>query len=98
MTNTLYILESDNNRKFPYRLTIRQGDKVLLALRVQDRWPGQRGNIFCIRETNQESDFPVEEIKRFSITTIKKILKDSEREGIIEKYGKGKKSYWKKVL
>ena len=72
MTNTLYILESVNNTKFPYRLTIRQDDKVLIALRVQDRWPGQRGNIFCIRETNQELDLPVEEIERVPIISLKR--------------------------
>jgi len=72
MTNTLYILESVNNTKFPYRLTIRQDDKVLIALRVQDRCPGQRGNIFCIRETNQELDLPVEEIERVPIISLKR--------------------------
>ncbi|ODA43985.1 hypothetical protein THER_1264 [Thermodesulfovibrio sp. N1] len=72
MTKTLYILESVNNPKFPYRLTIKQGDKVLLALRVQDRWPGQRGNIFCIRETNQELDPPIEEIERVPIISLKR--------------------------
>lgn len=69
---TLFILESVNNPKFPYRLTIRQGEKILLALRVQDRWPGQKGNIFSIREENWEMEPPVEEVERVSIISLKR--------------------------
>lgn len=53
---TIFILEKVDNPKFPYRLTIRRGDKLLLALRVQDRWPGQKGNIFCLREEAAGAD------------------------------------------
>lgn len=75
MTTTLYILESVNDSKFPYRLTIRRGDKILLALRVQDRWPGQRGNIFCIREYNRDLDPPIEEIEKVPIISLKRFGK-----------------------
>lgn len=68
----LWILESVNNPKFPYRLTIRQGNKVLLALRVQDRWPGQKGNIFCIREENHRLEPPVEEIEKVPVVSIRR--------------------------
>jgi len=69
---TLYILESVNDPKFPYRLTIRQGEKMLLALRVQDRWPGQKGNIFCIREENGEWEPPVKEIERVPVIALRR--------------------------
>jgi len=72
---TLYILESVNSEKFPYRLTIRQGDKLLLALRVQDKWPGQKGNIFCIREENHELEPPVKEIERVPVISLKRFGK-----------------------
>ncbi|MBI3354603.1 MAG: ERCC4 domain-containing protein [Nitrospirae bacterium] len=72
---TLWILESVNNPKFPYRLTIRQGEKLLLALRVQDKWPGQKGNIFCIREENWELEPPVHEIERVPVISIKRLGK-----------------------
>jgi hypothetical protein len=72
---TLWILESVNNLKFPYRLTVRQGEKLLLALRVQDKWPGQKGNIFCIREENWELEPPVEEIERVPVISLKRFGK-----------------------
>jgi hypothetical protein len=75
MTATLYILETVDDLKFPYRLTIRQGDKVLLALRVQDKWPGQKGNIFCIREENRELQPPLKEIERVPIISLKRFGK-----------------------
>ncbi|MGA1846003.1 ERCC4 domain-containing protein [Deferribacter abyssi] len=75
MTTTFYILESVNNKKFPYRLTIRQGDKILLALRVQDKWPGQKGNIFCLREDNVKMEPPIEEIERVPVISLKRIGK-----------------------
>ncbi len=72
MDQTFFILESVNNPKFPYRLTIRQGEKVLLAIRVQDRWLRQKGNIFCIREDNKELDPPVEEIERVPVVSLRR--------------------------
>jgi hypothetical protein len=72
MDQTFFILASVNNPKFPYRLTIRQGEKVLLAIRVQDRWLRQKGNIFCIREDNKELEPPVEEIERVPVVSLKR--------------------------
>lgn len=73
--NALYILESVNDPKFPYRLTIRQGDKILLALRVQDRWPGQKGNIFCMREETRSWTHPDKEIERVPVISLKRVGK-----------------------
>lgn len=55
---TLWILEKVSDEKFPYRLTIIQADRTLLALRVQDKWPGQKGNIFCMREDERDWQKP----------------------------------------
>ncbi len=73
--NTVYILESVNNEKFPYRLTIMKGGDVLLALRVQDRWPGQKGNVFCIREEDSGWEPPVNEIERVPVISLKRFGK-----------------------
>lgn len=40
--------------RFPFRLSIRRGDESLLCLRVQERWPGNKGHIFCLREEGRE--------------------------------------------
>jgi len=75
MRDTFYVLEAVNNPKFPYRLTLRQGEKVLLALRVQDRWPGQKGNIFCIKESNQDLDPPTMELERVPVISLQRFGK-----------------------
>jgi len=69
---TVFHLESVDNEKFPYRLTVRQGEKLLLALRVQEKWPGQKGNIFCIREENGEWDEPVGEIEQVPVVSLRR--------------------------
>jgi len=76
MEQAFWILEHLGDKKFPYRLTIKKGDEVLLALRVQDRWPGQKGNIFCIREeTVQWETIEGEEIERVPVLSIKRFGK-----------------------
>ncbi len=67
---TVYVIKKVNNPKFPYRLTIRRGEKTLLALMVQDRWPGQKGNIFCIREEGRKLEPPEEELERVPVLAI----------------------------
>ncbi len=72
---TLFILEQVDNKKFPFRLTIRQGEKLLLALRAQDKWPGQKGNVFCLREDGWEDgawEPPDAEIERVPVVSLKR--------------------------
>ncbi len=73
---TLFILEQVDNERFPYRLTLRQGEKLLLALRVQEKWPGQKGNVFCLREDAGAADGdwqpPEGEIERVPVVSLKR--------------------------
>ncbi|MCR4431846.1 MAG: ERCC4 domain-containing protein [Tepidanaerobacteraceae bacterium] len=69
MSLLLWILESVENDKFPYRLTIQNDGKEVLCLRVQSRWPGAGSQIFCLRESEDYSD-PVEEIERVPIISL----------------------------
>ncbi len=70
MEKPFYVLERVDDPKFPYRLTIRRGEEILLAIRVQDRWPGQKGNIFCMREEGRTFKPPLEEIERVPIISM----------------------------
>ena len=72
MSNTLWILESTDDTKFPYLLTIKQDETVLLRLRVQDKWPGQKGNIFCLREGNELGQEPTKELERVPIISLRR--------------------------
>lgn len=70
MVNTYWILEATGSEKFPYRIRIKKSDQTLLLLKVQDRWPGPKGNIFCIREEDTKSSQPLEELERIPVVSI----------------------------
>lgn len=55
MASAYWTLEQIDDDKFPYRLSIVQAQKTLLALYVQEKWPGTKGQIFCIREDPSET-------------------------------------------
>ncbi|MEA1935509.1 MAG: ERCC4 domain-containing protein [Thermodesulfobacteriota bacterium] len=70
--NTLWILESIENEKFPYLLTIKQDETTLLSLRVQERWPGQKGHVFCIREEDDADRWIIEEVERVPVVSLRR--------------------------
>jgi len=74
MEKTLWIMEATGHPKFPFRIRIIRGDEILLCLRVQDRWPGPRGHIFCLREDpeGQASLYPAEEVERVPVISMKR--------------------------
>lgn len=68
----LWIVEKRTDQKFPYRLTIRQDNEDILVLLVQDRWPGQKGNIFCLREMKKNENEKLQEVERVNIISIRR--------------------------
>ncbi|MGB9714991.1 MAG: ERCC4 domain-containing protein [Thermodesulfovibrionales bacterium] len=72
MNKTLWIIESTRDEKFPFRLSIKKGDDNILCLRVQDRWPGTKGQIFCIREESRQWPEIVEEIERVPVLSLRR--------------------------
>jgi len=107
--DSFFVLEMVNHPKFPYRLTIRQGDKILLALRVQDLWPGQRGHIFCMREAGRDWPPPEAEIERVPIVSLKRlgkrlalVLNRSRRKRcdflFLKKHYKGKEGQYEQIF
>jgi hypothetical protein len=62
----VWIVQATGNPRFPVRIAIEQDGKVLFAVRAQDAWPGQRGNVFCIRDGT-----PADELDMF--TTIERV-------------------------
>lgn len=69
---TYWILERVEHPRFPYRLTIVKGSKTLLALRVGHRWPGSKGNIFCLRDEDREWPPPIEELERVPVISMRR--------------------------
>jgi hypothetical protein len=73
MSDTIWILESTKETKFPYLMTIERNGTILLRLRVQDRWPGQKGHVFCVRVPD-EIDWPAieEEVERVPVVSLRR--------------------------
>ncbi|TCW62099.1 ERCC4 domain-containing protein [Treponema sp. J25] len=46
----VWIVQKTGNPRFPIRIAIEQEGRTLFAVRAQDAWPGQKGNVFCIRD------------------------------------------------
>lgn len=46
-----WTVERTRDRRFPFRITIEQDRRTLLAVRAQNAWPGAGSQIFCLRET-----------------------------------------------
>ncbi|MGB4705087.1 MAG: ERCC4 domain-containing protein [Candidatus Saccharicenans sp.] len=71
METAFWVLEATGHSKFPYRIRIVKGEENLLCLRVQDRWPGTKGHIFCLREDPQGTLYPAQEIERVPVISLK---------------------------
>jgi len=72
MAGTEWIVEAVSDNRFPYRLSIRQGDKTLLCLRVQDLWPGAKRQIFCLREEGRDWPPPSGEVERVGLLSFRR--------------------------
>lgn len=72
MNKTLWIIESTRDEKFPLRLSIKNGDENILCLRVQDRWPGTKGQIFCMREESRQWQDIIEEVERVPVLSLRR--------------------------
>lgn len=57
-----WVVERTQDRRFPFRITIEQGGRTLLAVRAQNHWPGAGSQIFCLRETELD---PAEHLEPF---------------------------------
>ena len=66
-----WIIIKNNRGKFPFRLFILNEKEVLLSLLIQELWPGEKGNIFCLEADNK---FPkeAEVIEEVSVKSFRK--------------------------
>ncbi len=62
-----WILERTALRRFPFRISIEQGGRTVVAFRVQARWPGPGQQVFCLREDTLDPDEALEEVERVPI-------------------------------
>jgi hypothetical protein len=57
-----WVVERTRDRRFPFRITIEQEGRTILAVRAQSHWPGAGSQIFCLRETELD---PAEHLEPF---------------------------------
>lgn len=70
---TYWRLERTPDPKFPYRISLEQDGVVTLALRAKERWPGPKGNVFCLREREPPAaDEDREELERVAVTSLRR--------------------------
>ena len=70
---TLWIVERTGNERFPFRITIEQEGRVTLALRVQEAWPGARGQVFCLREPADADRSGLEPHERVPVASLRRM-------------------------
>jgi len=68
-----WIVERSPSRRFPIRLSIEQGGRLLLAVRAQSAWPGPGQQIFCIRERALDPAEPLTPVERVPIANLTRI-------------------------
>ena len=75
--DALWIVSQTGNPRFPYRVEIRRGGERVLALWVQDKWPGSGKQIFCLREGEDEGSGEFDaaelpEVERVRVTRLER--------------------------
>ena len=68
-----WIVERTASRRFPYRVSIEQGGRLVAAFRVQARWPGPGQQVFCLRERALDGAEPLEEIERVPVAHLGRV-------------------------
>lgn len=68
-----WIVERTQDRRFPFRITIEQEGRLLLAVRAQSRWPGAGSQIFCLRETELDPAEQLEPLERVPVAHLTRL-------------------------
>jgi hypothetical protein len=68
-----WVVERTQDRRFPFRITIEQGGRTLLAVRAQNHWPGAGSQIFCLRETELDPAEALEPFERVPVAHLTRL-------------------------
>lgn len=69
----LWIVERTPSRRFPFRVSLEQNGRLLLAVRAQARWPGPGQQIFCLRERELDPAEPLEPLERVPVAHLTRL-------------------------
>jgi len=68
-----WVVERTRDRRFPFRITIEQDGRTLLAVRAQSDWPGAGSQIFCLRETEFDGTELLEPVERVPVAHLTRL-------------------------
>jgi hypothetical protein len=69
----LWIVERTGSRRFPFRVSIEQGGRLVVAFRVQARWPGPGQQVFCLRERELDAAEALEPVERVPVAHLGRV-------------------------
>jgi ERCC4 domain len=68
-----WIVERTVSGRFPFRVSIEQGGRLVAAFRTQARWPGPGQQVFCLREHELDPVEPLDEIERVPVAHVTQV-------------------------
>jgi hypothetical protein len=68
-----WIVERTANWRFPFRVSIEQNGRLILAVRAKASWPGPGQQIFCLRELLYDPTESLEELERVPVANVSRI-------------------------
>ena len=69
----VWVVERTASRRFPFRVSIEQNGRLILAVRAQARWPGPGQQIFCLRERELDPAEPLELLERVPVAQLTRL-------------------------
>lgn len=72
-TTTTWTVERTTNRRFPFRLSVEQGGRLIFAVRAQALWPGPGQNIFCLHEQGADPAELLEVVERVPVSALTRV-------------------------
>jgi hypothetical protein len=73
VTTAIWRVERTANPRFPFRISIEQHGRKVLAVRAKAAWPGPGQNIFCLREHEFDPGEPLELIEHVPLVSLNRI-------------------------
>lgn len=71
--NAVWRVERTVSRGFPFRVSIEQDGRLILAVRAKAPWPGPGQNIFCLRERDFDPAEPLEPVELVPVASLTRV-------------------------
>jgi len=69
----IWTVERAQSARFPFRISVEQDGRLLLAVRAKSAWPGPGQQIFCVRERSLDPAESLEPVERVPVLTLTRV-------------------------